>query len=217
MLNMCYILISLLCIPPDPVPETLQYLRINGQAFEMTWAQSAPTIDSVLDSYETVKTDAASVASFLSAVSNFSAWSPGDDPIEIYEIQTTIEFGFGGDRETVCARAFVGSQHAEFTLYVEDDQFHVDLSIDNGSGLFQEALEFEALSPVDWQPGSALQPLYIGSRMHLVCRCDTAGGDSCTAAMCDSIATCPLKNGTSCAWIGMVIVPLEPVEVPDPG
>mgnify|MGYP001294266228 CR=1 FL=1 len=52
MLNMCYILISLLCIPPDPVPETLQYLRINGQAFEMTWAQSAPTIDSVLDSYE---------------------------------------------------------------------------------------------------------------------------------------------------------------------
>lgn len=215
MFSTCLSILSVFWFSFGPI-EDPPLLHLNGAVYELTSPEPAPTLDSVLEAYGTDKSDAMGLAPFLAACSEFSQWSPGTEPIEIYEI--VIDSGFPEEPyEVVLANAFVGSQHAAFLMYIVGDQFYVEMEIEEQSGSYQETISFDPLTPIDWEPGGDLQPLYLHSYAILICKCDTAGGGTCSTDMCDNLTTCPKKNGTSCAWIGAVAAQFEAVPIDPPG
>jgi len=194
----------------------------DGQLLQLRVPLQAPSLGEVLDSNGVVLDQADSVERFLAGILRPSSF--GADEIHAMEVSW-----IGADPPSDSIRdplqvdlvATIGSDTALVNIYVADGALHMAVTLyDQNGGAAFFRLQSDILEPIAVleavEDAPPVASYLIGPTYAMKCTCDdNKGVGGCTTTMCDNIETCPGKNGYSCAWNAMVLVPPEDLQRED--
>jgi len=187
----------------------LTELRVKATVVETVFVGDPVELDDVFLAYGASRTQPATLGAFLNQTAAYGSWNKSDLPLEIDEI--TSDWGTssaGDDMEIMLVVADMGEDQADFTMYVDDGRFYIDVFVSGMDGYFSELMEFDLFAPVEPDSGElppGTNDLYLSAIAAITCRCDTSGGGACSISDCDNLTTCPNINGTSCAHTSFVL------------
>lgn len=192
-------------------------VRYNGRIMELGAPDTPLPLAAVLDAYSVDLACPESLTPFLREAFLLSEF--GTQDVQAAKVTGVVEDPATGVILAVDVEATIESRHASLFVHTTGDSFVIAVTIcDEDGHAIYHGLDFDIMTPTavfeSEEAVGSVQVCYLvvpGHVAYTVCKCDTAGGGACTTTMCEDMTTCPDKNGTSCGFITMVLVPPEPL------